>query len=254
MDSNENPEFLSVLSDNHFTSEDMNAVIEDINQSTLEDGGDHVMNDLLTTTVIKSEIMDETTDATTADDATPAETTAEAPEEPMDQFTVEAIVGKRKRAGRVEYCVKWLGFSDDENTWEPIDNLHCEELIADYEANNKTTTASAKKTPAKKGRAAAATPKTPKRGASDGWSRGLKAKRVVGVAEKEGQLVYSVEFVGETTAEEVAATVARDKCPQLVIAFLQSKLVIQRKGPKLPLESYRPLASKQFSIFRQNSQ
>ena len=137
---NENPEFLSVFSDNHFTSEDMNAVIEDINQSVTEgQTNPQLMSEMMTTTVVKSEEPDdnemttETTSAATADDtAAPepmpeeeAEEEAEE-EEPMDQFTVEAIVGKRKRANRVEYCVKWLGFGDEENTWEPVDNLHCE--------------------------------------------------------------------------------------------------------------------------------
>ena len=46
--------------------------------------------------------------------------------EPEQQFTVEAIVGKRRRGGRAEYQVKWLGFDDSENTWEPIDNLNCQ--------------------------------------------------------------------------------------------------------------------------------
>ncbi|CAG2180239.1 unnamed protein product, partial [Oppiella nova] len=178
-------------------------------------------------------------------------------EEPMDQFTVEAIVGKRKRANRVEYCVKWLGFGDEENTWEPVDNLHCEELIAEFEANNKKTTPKATTKRGRKPRATAtATTMTPKAAAKakggDGWTRGLKAKRVVGVSERDGQIMYCVEWVGAEAAEEVPSVVAREKCPQLVIAFLQSKLVIQRKGPKLPLESYRPLASKQFSIFKTN--
>eukprot|EP01051_Picozoa_sp_SAG22_P015883 SAG22_NODE_2144_length_2941_cov_2.511963_3_plen_35_part_01 len=35
----------------------------------------------------------------------------------MDDFTVEAVVGKRaKKGGRIEYLVKWEGYGKDENT------------------------------------------------------------------------------------------------------------------------------------------
>ena len=36
-----------------------------------------------------------------------------------DTFTVERFVDVRKTAGRVQYLVKWAGFPDCENSWEP---------------------------------------------------------------------------------------------------------------------------------------
>jgi hypothetical protein len=44
-------------------------------------------------------------------------------------FAVEAILGKRKYRGRWQYLVKWDGYDDSENTWEPASNL--QHLVGD---------------------------------------------------------------------------------------------------------------------------
>ena len=36
-----------------------------------------------------------------------------------DEYEVEAIIGRRNNGGRVEYLIKWKGYSEEENTWEP---------------------------------------------------------------------------------------------------------------------------------------
>ena len=39
-------------------------------------------------------------------------------------YDVEAIVGHRYRKNRkIEYCIKWLGYGEEDNTWEPKSNL-----------------------------------------------------------------------------------------------------------------------------------
>ncbi len=48
-------------------------------------------------------------------------------------FAAEAICKKRLRKGRLEYLVKWKGWSHKDNTWEPEDNILDPRLIHQFE-------------------------------------------------------------------------------------------------------------------------
>ena len=51
-----------------------------------------------------------------------------------EDYLVEKIVGKRVHCGgRVEYLLKWRGFGHEDNTWEPVENLACDQEIEEYE-------------------------------------------------------------------------------------------------------------------------
>ena len=41
----------------------------------------------------------------------------------QDEFEVEAILDSRVHRGRVQYLVKWKGYDNSENSWEPVRNV-----------------------------------------------------------------------------------------------------------------------------------
>ena len=53
-------------------------------------------------------------------------------------FHVERIVDSRRRAGRLELLVKWLGYPSDENSWEPHEQLlaDCKDVVREWEREN----------------------------------------------------------------------------------------------------------------------
>jgi len=57
-------------------------------------------------------------------------------EEKEKDFEVEKIMGRRQVRGRLQYLVKWRGFSEEENSWEPVENLDCPDKIGLFEARN----------------------------------------------------------------------------------------------------------------------
>lgn len=40
-----------------------------------------------------------------------------------DYFEVEQIIERRKKGRGWQYLVKWKGYDDSQNTWEPLKNL-----------------------------------------------------------------------------------------------------------------------------------
>ena len=79
------------------------------------------------------------------------------------QKEVEAILEKGNKNGVLHYLVKWKGSDRPEpNSWEPITNMDCQDLVEDYEAKLKA-----------------------KR--SYGFERGLTAEKIIGATQEPGE-------------------------------------------------------------------
>lgn len=64
----------------------------------------------------------------------PFEKAQQADEEEEPTYAVEAITSLRFVKGERQYLVKWVGYSEDQSTWEPMENLvGCAEQIREFQ-------------------------------------------------------------------------------------------------------------------------
>ena len=169
------------------------------------------------------------------------------PDDPEDEeeFVVEKVLDKRvAKDGSVEYFLKWKGYGDEDNTWEPRDNLDCTDLIEKYEASkasSKPKPASAKR----KRESAESAKRTPKAGAQKkvqrkeveedeeivdegpkGFARGLEAEKILGATDTPGSITYLVQWT-DGEADLVDCKECRERIPKLVVAFYEERVTFR---------------------------
>ena len=63
----------------------------------------------------------------------------------LHNFQIEKILGERSKKGHKEYHIKWVGYDDNENTWEPEANLIEDGHQKDLDKYNKAKKKKVKK-------------------------------------------------------------------------------------------------------------
>ncbi|XP_062330812.1 chromobox protein homolog 1b isoform X2 [Osmerus eperlanus] len=149
-------------------------------------------------------------------------------EEEEEEYVVEKVLNRRVVKGRVDYLLKWKGFSDDDNTWEPEDNLDCPDLIAEFLQSQKSAQESSGKRKATESSADGEEGR-PKKKKEDpeklrGFARGLDPERIIGATDSTGELMFLMKWKNSDEADLVPAKEANMKCPQVVIAFYEERL------------------------------
>ncbi|KAG7469680.1 hypothetical protein MATL_G00131440 [Megalops atlanticus] len=165
----------------------------------------------------------------------------------VQEFVVEKIIHRRVTDGKVEYYLKWKGFTDADNTWEPEDNLDCPELIEEFlktfsipgesegedlkppglqrhaedpsEVNTEYELSQCERRGIE-----VQDPGEHETASPAGFISQLEPERIIGSTDKQGELMFLVKWKG---TEEVALLSAREasaRCPQVVIAFYEQKL------------------------------
>ncbi|XP_035658083.1 chromobox protein homolog 1-like isoform X3 [Branchiostoma floridae] len=170
-------------------------------------------------------------------------------EEEPEEYVVEEVRDQRIRGGKVEFLLKWKGYSEIENTWEPEENLDCPDLIAEFKRKynqNKATKTEEKKRKStstvngteesKRKRKAEEKSASPRRGRTHmvmyeddedkprGFDRGLEPERIIGATDSSGELMFLMKWKGSEEADLVPARIANVKCPQIVIQFYEERL------------------------------
>ena len=155
--------------------------------------------------------------------------------EEEEEYSVEKIVDKRTtKSGKVEYFLKWKGYSDDDNTWEPVENLDCKDLIEEFERKLKEKKGSSGKKDQPQGTKnksanSSATEKSEKKRKTDenqpkGFERNLEPERIIGATDSSGELMFLIKWKGSDEADLVPARDANLKCAETVIKFYEERL------------------------------
>ncbi|XP_037545237.1 chromobox protein homolog 1a [Nematolebias whitei] len=162
--------------------------------------------------------------------STPAAAGA-AEEEEEEEYVVEKVLDRRVVKGKVEFLLKWKGFSDEDNTWEPEENLDCPDLIAAYMQKHKEK--EEKKKESKRKSTSEASGESEERAGKKrkeegektrGFGRGLQPERIIGATDSSGELMFLMKWKNSDEADLVPAKEANVKCPQVVISFYEERL------------------------------
>jgi len=156
-------------------------------------------------------------------------------EDNEEEFIVEKILKKRKKPnGKWEYFLKWSGFDDSYNTWEPKENMDCEEMLEEFERNwAKEQKQGAKKVTKRRGseHGIEFEPKQARLDISEstapkkyGFDRGLDPLRIIGAIHTNGREEFLMKWKGTDEVDALSVQETKKRYPQIVIRFFEERM------------------------------
>ncbi|XP_041649891.1 chromobox protein homolog 3b isoform X1 [Cheilinus undulatus] len=170
----------------------------------------------------------------------------------VQEFVVDKIIRRRIFNGRVEYYLKWKGFTDSaENTWEPEDNLDCPELIEDFLRNSNfseeneeeqseqefvpkeemteeeteiSCLQSQQRSHTLQSNSDVLEPSDEQSNTPTDLSTYLEPECIIGSTDRQGELMFLVKWKNSDDVALLPAREASARCPQVVIDFYERKL------------------------------
>ena len=170
-----------------------------------------------------------------------------------NEYYVEKVLDKRVENGEVRYLIKWEGWSKENATWEPLENLgNINNLIEKFEKEKRETrkklgrpakSDKIEKTPRKKDEA-------PKKKSSENEQDGVVEKNDANVLtefdynipeevisvkrDKEGQILCLVKFKERSDGIQpdnayVQSSMLKDSHPKILINYYESKIKFVEK-------------------------
>ncbi|XP_060982088.1 chromobox protein homolog 3-like [Dama dama] len=144
-----------------------------------------------------------------------------------EEFVVEKVLDCRVVNGKVEYFLKWKGFTDADNTWEPEGNLSCPELIEAFLNSQK---AGKEKDGTKRKSLSECesndSKSKKKRDAADksrDFARGLDPERIIDATDSSGELMFLMKWKDSNEADFVLTKEADIKCLQILSVIFMKR-------------------------------
>ncbi|XP_050301059.1 chromodomain-helicase-DNA-binding protein 2-like [Anthonomus grandis grandis] len=156
------------------------------------------------------------------------------------EYEVDEIVGEKTIKGVKHFLIRWKGYTEESDTWEPEDTLDCSDLIKAFQEKNKKS--SKKDTP--KGKIKKEKRSEQKDSVEDSWDENddFEVERIIDVYfHKDGSKDFLVSWKGYPASDNSWEPEANMDCKDLIAKYMakcdeakkfegkESKLRVNRK-------------------------